>query len=480
MYLKCFFETGGRVIVKTVYSPASQCNVEGSGVGISGYVNAFQARYNQAKRHLWGSLDTGYILRRGFINLIAPLWADTVQISSSKSSSFNRDVVVDGAYRYDSPPSSSSSFTIVKKSTSTIASSASSSPLTFTVSKSSPWHREVTNQVPIDKLMSLYYRVLEAHIFVGHFFVLMFFVLPVVPLNGGLFDYPQFDSWFLNLVNAYIWPVYSGGMSVHPFMYRTMWLVGMVRSIWIPVCFILMFYFYQKYHRFIGFERWILQGEDFAVSSLTCNAHHAVFSHKYVSSENKDLRVHRLGKRPLLYSARNWFSFFDLSGAAFSGVLYMLMPMAHAQVSHLWCDKLDYKVAAKPVLNRSFSMEVTATHHSTISIISHNGNNNSIINNNNNINNNTNSMLLSPSHSVAAFLSVEEDMVTTSTRIVDGSSSPVSSTSPSAFAMDRAAALRIECASVGSISSINSDEGYYEEFDSSSELGASTSFSQKC
>jgi hypothetical protein len=29
MFLKCFFATRGQVIVKTVYSPASQCNVEG-------------------------------------------------------------------------------------------------------------------------------------------------------------------------------------------------------------------------------------------------------------------------------------------------------------------------------------------------------------------------------------------------------------------------------------------------------------------
>ena len=39
MYLKCFFATKGHVIMKSIFSPASQCNIEGEGSGILGYIS---------------------------------------------------------------------------------------------------------------------------------------------------------------------------------------------------------------------------------------------------------------------------------------------------------------------------------------------------------------------------------------------------------------------------------------------------------
>ena len=67
MFLKCFFATSGQLEVKTIYSPASQCNVEGTWWG-----DGIAARYGQAKRHMWGCLDSGYILRRSLFGLLAP------------------------------------------------------------------------------------------------------------------------------------------------------------------------------------------------------------------------------------------------------------------------------------------------------------------------------------------------------------------------------------------------------------------------
>ncbi|KAF2090569.1 hypothetical protein K490DRAFT_34251 [Saccharata proteae CBS 121410] len=64
MYLKCFFSTGGRLTCRTVPSAASQSNVHTDLKGVRGYVAAHQARYKQALRHMWGSLDTGYAIRR--------------------------------------------------------------------------------------------------------------------------------------------------------------------------------------------------------------------------------------------------------------------------------------------------------------------------------------------------------------------------------------------------------------------------------
>lgn len=59
MYLKCFFALNGNLIVRPVTCPVSQTNITGSGTGI---VDGVQARYRQALRHMWGSLDSGYAL----------------------------------------------------------------------------------------------------------------------------------------------------------------------------------------------------------------------------------------------------------------------------------------------------------------------------------------------------------------------------------------------------------------------------------
>jgi hypothetical protein len=67
MYLKCFFSTQGQLIVKTILSPASQCNVEGSS-----YLDSIGARYSQSKRHMWGCLDVAYVIRRTIFGILKP------------------------------------------------------------------------------------------------------------------------------------------------------------------------------------------------------------------------------------------------------------------------------------------------------------------------------------------------------------------------------------------------------------------------
>ncbi|OQO04036.1 hypothetical protein B0A48_10679 [Cryoendolithus antarcticus] len=63
MYLKCFFALSGNLNVQIVYSAASQCNVQSDLVGIRGYADGIVARYKQALRHMWGSLDTGFAVQ---------------------------------------------------------------------------------------------------------------------------------------------------------------------------------------------------------------------------------------------------------------------------------------------------------------------------------------------------------------------------------------------------------------------------------
>ena len=64
MMLKCYFSTHGQLSIRCIPSPASQCNISSGKGGLRGYVHDLRARYTQALRHMWGSLDTGYTLRR--------------------------------------------------------------------------------------------------------------------------------------------------------------------------------------------------------------------------------------------------------------------------------------------------------------------------------------------------------------------------------------------------------------------------------
>ncbi|KAJ9102327.1 hypothetical protein QFC21_002727 [Naganishia friedmannii] len=65
MFIKCNISTRGNLVSETIYSPASQMDVMGNiKGGIRGFIGAHQARYKQAVRHLWGSLDIAYTLHR--------------------------------------------------------------------------------------------------------------------------------------------------------------------------------------------------------------------------------------------------------------------------------------------------------------------------------------------------------------------------------------------------------------------------------
>ncbi|KAF1985248.1 hypothetical protein K402DRAFT_455224 [Aulographum hederae CBS 113979] len=66
MLLKTYFGCQGDIITKTIYSAASQCNVSSSlrnGSYWATYYDTLCARYDQALRHMWGALDTGFALQ---------------------------------------------------------------------------------------------------------------------------------------------------------------------------------------------------------------------------------------------------------------------------------------------------------------------------------------------------------------------------------------------------------------------------------
>ncbi|CAK7567265.1 MAG: hypothetical protein SEPTF4163_005227 [Sporothrix epigloea] len=76
MFLKCFFALNGNLTVRTILSPISQTNVTagGYGKGVNGILSDMRARYQQALRHMWGALDTGFALRK-----LVELWRNRKQ-----------------------------------------------------------------------------------------------------------------------------------------------------------------------------------------------------------------------------------------------------------------------------------------------------------------------------------------------------------------------------------------------------------------
>jgi hypothetical protein len=81
MLCKLYFATSGTLRLEGIYSPASCLDVVGNahGAGYRGYLGDMYARYGQALRHLWGSLDSGYVLAHlispsgnGWANLCSP------------------------------------------------------------------------------------------------------------------------------------------------------------------------------------------------------------------------------------------------------------------------------------------------------------------------------------------------------------------------------------------------------------------------
>lgn len=60
MFIKCFFTLNGNLNVQTILSPVSSTNANGNG----GFLSGIHARYQQALRHMWGALDTGYFIRK--------------------------------------------------------------------------------------------------------------------------------------------------------------------------------------------------------------------------------------------------------------------------------------------------------------------------------------------------------------------------------------------------------------------------------
>ncbi|KAJ3024861.1 UNVERIFIED_CONTAM: hypothetical protein HDU68_007704 [Siphonaria sp. JEL0065] len=90
MTFKCFFATSGRLRVTPIYSPASQCNVVGTKPTL---ISGIFGRVQQTRRHMWGALDFGYVVRQ------AMLWPLGLGIQLPKSYYNERESFLTGCIR---------------------------------------------------------------------------------------------------------------------------------------------------------------------------------------------------------------------------------------------------------------------------------------------------------------------------------------------------------------------------------------------
>jgi hypothetical protein len=224
------------------------------------------SRYTQAKRHMWGCLDTGYAIRRTIFGLLAPGY----------------DVGDDG---------------ILFK--------------TPMVDVQKPKNQLL--QLPLSRLFSLFHRLLEAHFILAH-------VVSIIIISSLLIPHPSHPTQ----PATFFWSLFTSA-EAHPYIYAALEFGGWIRFLAI-FPFVTTIFFYEKYHHQVGTLRW--------------NA-------RTNSSKN-------LGKRSSLQSTRAFSNLLDWTALPICGPLFLTLPQIHAHFIHLFTDKIDYTVAAKPtVLVRS-------------------------------------------------------------------------------------------------------------------------------
>ena len=197
MFLKCFFSTQGHLKIQPIYSPASQCNIDGST-----YFQGISARYIQSKRHMWAALDVGYTIRRSLFGLISP--------------------------GYDTPTSSRKVEKIAMSRTVLTSNSRCS----------------VRSQL-LDfffKAYSVVFTMVEGHFFVTQALIMIATSSVLIP--PGIF--PGIADPYFSAFNA---------LPVNSALY---WLNMNANFFRIPATlfYILAVFFYEKYQAWCGLERW--------------------------------------------------------------------------------------------------------------------------------------------------------------------------------------------------------------------------------
>ncbi|KAJ3385007.1 hypothetical protein HDU84_002499 [Entophlyctis sp. JEL0112] len=342
MFLKCFFSTGGKVIIKSIYSAVSCCNIETSHNSSSEpmrFICGLLVRYEQAKRHLWGSLDTGYAIKRAILFFFAPD-ADnqpSVHLKHANVSKLGKDYVeLNGEM----------------------------------------------SAVEARRFLCLFHRVLETHCLMGHFAIVGLVRTIMNTLGSNIQKSPSIGIF------------YGVPLSFEKFSAAIIFCC--------VVCNFMSASFYEKYYKFVGFERWALQ----TLSSKHSQPHKRHHRHHKQNSQNQaraqaavlplastkqaiygkfgidntpatvannrlvglatmakhgmkfhpdheQLQVLPLGRRPQLSSPRGVLNLIEWCLIPYAALFYFVLPQCHAQLAHLITNKLDYRVSGKPELKTS-------------------------------------------------------------------------------------------------------------------------------
>lgn len=289
MYLKCFFALAGNLKVQIVYSAASQCNVSSDVKGIKGYFDGLNARYRQALRHMWGSLDTGFAVRESAKMIdrhrkaATPVTSD-LPLSAPKSVYISLQRFGLSALTY-----CSANWTAFYTSTG--------------LHKSLIPRRADTEYVPPKpmhkmNLFTLYHRLFEAHFLPAH--------LAVILTTASVYDfcYPTF--------------------LIPPVLKWALDFSGWCRLL--GYCLMMVyFYLYAQYHRLcLGLR----QEEMRRAGLLEDMTEHDAFSTKVFQVAG----------------------IFEACLFPIGGFIFGAIPAMHAVISHLFTERLTYVVSLKPQL----------------------------------------------------------------------------------------------------------------------------------
>lgn len=315
MYLKCFFATRGRLIVKPVFAPASHCNISSDRGGIRGYFDCMQGRWNQAVRHMWGSLDSGYAIRQGLKLLKEPdgclAAPSAVEIAAASRSPAlpTQSRVVGGSDR---------------DVTGNLTSEADSAQHSI--------EHELLQGIETKNAGAWRFALLYLRLFEAHFLVLQ--------LSAAILCATVYASLAPSFLTSAL-------------LQWTFWLVSRLRTI--SYCTVVLWSFlYERWHELAVSLR---ESEILEVDARRQQASMSVQNDMSFMPHQVAMARARLSKSQTSDSLHERTSFshyergkYRLQWLVFPvvGVLYGTLPSLVAQFRHLFTDRLGYVVSVKP------------------------------------------------------------------------------------------------------------------------------------
>ncbi|KAL9940526.1 hypothetical protein V8E36_000014 [Tilletia maclaganii] len=392
-YVKAMFETKGNVSAETIYSPASQCNVVGgeSNGAVASYISDMRARWSQACRHLWGSLDFGYCWHR----LLTGQFGQSVKQESYMALTTSEEDELDDTPFHNKSALPMKQISIFSEDahvqlaspTSTIGTEATAvedvPELTLQPDKAKMYEdyhdgivvptprraedeealmltaqsepqSDETLKIRWMPILSVMVRLYEAHLMLAHVSILMTILrlYPKVAHRNGHYSFG--DPWtrhcnFATCSTAFFSTPWASSADVPADLAPGMQPAWMMPDIIIcAVQLAQMFSIggilatvgmcaaHDFYHRAAAFTRW-----------QESNTIFSRWQQGSIRTPDGKPPARYMGMEPLQRFQRKWPRAILDFAAVPSALLYGVFPMIYAQTRHLWTVKLTYVVSAK-------------------------------------------------------------------------------------------------------------------------------------